>query len=399
MGEPAYFGDLHRAAERIRESGLDAVVIFHDDADGLCAGAIASLALDRVGVKHRLVCVEKLSPEVVKLIHSLGEALYIYVDIGSGRADLIAERVERSGGEAVIVDHHDPMKVESEKLIHLNPELYGYSGEIDASGSTATYLLMREAVDMRDAAWMAVIGSAEIPGALRGLNRVALGDAVGGGDVEVLGSGESEKYVIKFLDKPWDKSSSTLSAIGSMGYYEGAPITAVENLKRRRVPEELAKRFEELRRRKFAQALAVISKKGVNSGNYVQWYHLGDLFRGLGSKALGTFTSTLSYRKQVDPKKYLAGFMNFLPDIPGLGRIEGDWVKTSIRAPKQLSNQINRGAMPPVSTLTIKASEAVGGSGDGHSLAASALIPAGRERDFINEFEGLVEEFRSGRRP
>lgn len=399
MNEPGYFDDLREAAKNIRESPFDAVLVFHDDADGLCAGAIASLALERLGVKHKLICIEKLSAEVVKLIHSLGEALYIYVDIGSGRADLIAEEIKRGGGEAIIADHHDPVKAEAEKLIHLNPEFYGYSGESDVSGSTATYLLMREAIDLEDAAWMAVIGSAEIPGAFKGLNRIALEDAVKVGDVEVTGSGGSEKYIIKFLKKPWNKLSSTLTAIGSIGYYEGAPLLAVENLKQRRIPEDLAKKFEELRKKKFAQAFAIVSRKGLNSGNLVQWYHLGDLFKGIGSKAIGTFTSMLSYRRLVNPQKYLIGFMNFEPEIPNLGRIEGAWVKVSVRVPKQLSDQIRRGTMPPASTLTVKAAEAVGGSGDGHSFAASALIPAGKERNFIQEFEVLAEEFRSRRKP
>ena len=66
MNEPGYFDDLREAAKNIRESPFDAVLVFHDDADGLCAGAIASLALERLGVKHKLICIEKLSAEVVK---------------------------------------------------------------------------------------------------------------------------------------------------------------------------------------------------------------------------------------------------------------------------------------------------------------------------------------------
>lgn len=395
MGEEAYFRSLREAAREIRRPGFEAVVIFHDDADGICAGATASLALERLGIRHKLVCVEKLIPEVVKLIHSFGEAFYVYVDIGSGRADLVAEWIERSGGKAVIADHHDPVIVKSEKLIHLNPELYGYSGEVDASGSTATYLLMREAVDLMDAAWMSVVGSAEIPGNLRGLNRVALEDAIKCGDVEVLESGGSEKYVIKFLNEPWDRASSTLSAVGSVGYYEGGPAAAVKSLKLRKMPEELAKRFEELRRKRFAQAFAVLSRKGLSSMNFVQWYHLGDLFRGLGSKVIGTFTSMLSYRGMVDPEKYLIGFMNYQPEIPGLGKIEGSWVKASIRVPKGIFECVRKKIMPPASTLAIKASESVGGWGDGHDVAASALMPAGREHKFVEEFDRLVGELKS----
>jgi len=395
MIKKGYQEDLRRASEILRRRVGEAVLVFHDDADGLCAGAIASLALDKLEIKHKLVCVEKLSPEIVKLIHSRGDRLYLYVDIGSGRADLIAGELKRGGGLVIIADHHDPVEVEHENLLHLNPELYGYDGESDVSGSTATYLLMREAVDLGEAAWMAVVGSAEIPGSLRSLNRVALMDAVKAGDVELSGSGASEGYRVKFLGKSWRKLSSTLTAIGSMGYYVGGPQEAVRFLKEKSIPEELATKFENLRRKKFTQAFAMISRKGLMVKGQIQWYHVGDLFKGLGSKVVGTFTSMLSYRKKIDQMKYLIGFMNFEPEIPGLGRLEGSWVKLSARAPRQLLKLIREDKMPAISDLTVKAAESVGGSGDGHKFAASALIPAGREEDFISEFDRLVTELKS----
>ncbi|MCD6313142.1 MAG: DHH family phosphoesterase, partial [Thaumarchaeota archaeon] len=316
------------------------------------------------------------------------------LDIGSGRADLIAERLEKSGGLAIITDHHDPIEAKHKKLLHLNPEIYGYSGETDASGSTAAYLLMRTSCDLRDAAWLAVVGSAEIPGPLRSLNRLALEDAVKAGDVAVKGSGEGERYLITFLKKPWDKISSALTAIGSIGYYEGGPYEAVRSLKSRSIPEDLAKRLQELRKKKFAQALAMISRRGLRADRMVQWFHLGDMFKGLGSKTVGTLASMLSYRRVADQKKYLIGFMNFEPEIPGLGRIRGSWVKVSVRAPKPLAKLIQDKAMPAISDLTIRAAERVGGSADGHRFAASGLIPAGRESDFIKEFNRLIDELK-----
>jgi len=396
MREP-YLRRLREAVGELKAWSSSVVVIFHDDADGLCSGAIASLSLDKLGIRHDLICVEKVSPEIVKLIHSLGDRLYLYVDIGSGRADLIEKEVDSGHGKALIADHHDPVKTTSENVIHLNPELYGYSGEADASGSTATYLLMREACDVKDAAWLAVVGSAEIPGSLKSLNRIPLEDAVELGDVKITGSGESEKYMITFLKKPWNKLSSTLTAIGSTGYYKGGPYEAVKALKSKRFPEDLAKHFEELRRKKISQAMAMISRKGLNSEDFIQWFHLGDFFKGLGSKTVGTLASILSFRRMVDQQKYLIGFMNFDPEIPGLGRLEGNWVKVSVRAPKPLSKLIERGEMPPVSDLTVKAAEKVGGSGDGHKYAASALIRAGKEKDFLEEFNNLVKSFSQGR--
>ena len=393
MSMEEYFEALREAAEELRSIDFEVPIIFHDDADGLCSAAIASMALDRVGIKYKLYCVEKLHPAIVKLLHSKGYKLYIYLDIGSGRADLIMKSVEEQDSRAIIVDHHDPRRVESKRVIHLNPELYGFSGETDVSGSTATYLFMRELSKLDDAAWMAVVGSAEIPGDLRSLNRIPLEDAVKVGDVEVKKAKSRERYLIKFLKKPWNKLSSILTAMGSVGYYRDGPYLAVEFLKKRMIEENRVKEFEELRKKKFNQAFAILAKKGLRVDGMVQWFHLGDLFKGLGSKTVGTFTSMLSYRKTCSPDKYLIGFMKFEKNLPRIGEIDGEWVKASIRTPKHVADEIRAGKLPPASNLTVKSAEKVGGSGDGHSFAASALIPAGREEEFIEEFNRLIDDF------
>ncbi|RLF98999.1 MAG: phosphoesterase, partial [Thaumarchaeota archaeon] len=123
MSMEEYFKALREAAEELRSIDFEVPVIFHDDADGLCSAAIASMALDRIGVRYKLYCIEKIHPAIVKLLHSKGYKLYIYLDIGSGRADLIMKSVEEQGSRAIIVDHHDPRRVESRRVIHLNPEL------------------------------------------------------------------------------------------------------------------------------------------------------------------------------------------------------------------------------------------------------------------------------------
>ncbi len=378
------------AAEIVRESG-EAALVFHNDADGLCSGAIASLALTRAGIKHRLISIEKVHPGILRLIHGTGHSLYIYLDIGSGRADLVERVAEESGTRAILVDHHDPMRVESSRVINLNPELYGFSGETEVSGSTTTYLFMGRISEIRDAAWMAVVGSAEIPGDLRGLNRKPLEDAVSVGDVEVRQGRKGERYIVRFMDRPWNKVSSTLTAIGSIGYYDMGPYKAVQFLLERKIDESVAAGYEEERKRRFRQAFAYLSRRKLSQGRVVQWFHLGRLFKGLGTKTLGTFTSMLSYRGAVSPEKYLIGFMEFEPSIPGLGRLEGSWVKVSVRTPKRLAEKVKEGLMPPASKLTVEASEKVGGTGDGHSFAASAIIPSGSEERFIELFEEMAQ--------
>ena len=391
MTEREYFNALRKSAEKLKEEKGKILIVFHNDADGLCAAAIVAQALEKLRKPYRLISIEKIHPAILDLIHSLGGDLYLYLDIGSGRADLLKEQAEKNKVNVIILDHHDPRLVDSVFVDNLNPELYGFSGESDVSGSTATYLFIREALEVKDSAWMAVVGSAEIPGRLRRLNRIPLEDALEVGDVEIRGEGEKEKYYITFLKKSWKKLSSTLTAIGSVGYYRGGAYKAVEYLLSRKIDEQEAERLEDERRQRFKRAFGFIAKNKLRIRRNVQWFHLGSLFKGLGTKTLGTFTSVLSYKGMVSPDKYLVGFMEFEPELPGIGKIKGEWVKLSVRTPKKVGEEIHRGSLPPASELTVKASEEVGGTGDGHSFAASALIPAGREEEFIEIFDGLID--------
>ncbi|MEN2974708.1 MAG: DHH family phosphoesterase [Candidatus Caldarchaeales archaeon] len=394
MGEEEYFRLIEKVAEEIRGWSGSVGLVFHNDADGLCAAGISASALKKIELEHKLICIEKIHPAILKLVYSTGCGLYIFLDIGSGRVDLIAEMSNDTGSRAIILDHHDPIKVESQLVVNLNPELYGFSGERDVSGSTATYLLMRKLTDIQDSAWMAVVGSAEIPGMITGLNKIPLEDSVRVGSVEVRRDRE-ESYIVKFFNKSWTKLSSTLTAIGSIGYYRRGPYRVIDYLLSRKIDFREAEEMEEERKNRFSKAFAILSRYKLKFDGMVQWFHINDLFNGLGTKTLGTFCSMLSYKKIISPNKYLVGFMNFEPELPSLGRVEGEWVKVSVRTPKDLGEDVKLGKMPPASELTMRSAEAVGGSGDGHSFAASALIPSGKEKEFIEIFNHLVAEKRN----
>lgn len=388
--EPGYELLLERASREVA-SATSATIVHHDDADGLAAGAIAYWALKVLGVEARLVCIEKMHPAIVRAIHSVGADLVLYADIGSGRADLV-ERELKAPQKAIILDHHDPVRTTSESLLHLNPELFGYKGESEASGSTSAYMLARKLVGERAKriAWAAVVGSAEIPGELRGLNRVALDDAVSVGDVEVVKRGGQERYLVKGLNVYWDNASRILTLVGSVGYYKGGPETAVKSIIERSLPRGLAKKLEEERRKAFNALFSKLKRLGVSRGENIQWVSDYGLFRGMGSKTIGTFLSLLRFKSYVDPEKYLVGIMRFNNEIPGLGRIEGEWLKVSIRLPPRLTELVRSGKKPPASRILVEASQRVGGVADGHAFAASGLIPKKSEEEFLKELDKLA---------
>jgi single-stranded-DNA-specific exonuclease len=53
-----------------KEAPKEAIIIHHDDADGLCSAAITQKALEREGIKTKTFCLEKVYTEVIADIHS-----------------------------------------------------------------------------------------------------------------------------------------------------------------------------------------------------------------------------------------------------------------------------------------------------------------------------------------
>jgi len=181
---------LDSAVSAVRESGVrEAVVLHHDEADGLTSAALTQLALSSLGLNTRLICLDKLYPEVVEDIESGRPRVVAYVDLGSGHVDWLVE-ANSSKGLVLVLDHHDTTPIQNPLLYNLNPELYGFSGEKDASSATVAYLFCKTVdPELSNYAHLATIGSLEIPGETQGLNLIALNDAKSGGWLGILARG------------------------------------------------------------------------------------------------------------------------------------------------------------------------------------------------------------------
>ncbi len=370
-------------------------IIFHDDADGVTAASITYKAIQHLGLEAELICLEKAFPEALELIQAGEGGLILYVDIGSAHAELIA-RLNEDRNLTLILDHHDAVPSPSHLVLNLNPELHGVSGETYASGATVCYAFSK-ALGIADPqlAVLAVIGSTEVPGEPKGLNEEALRDAVNAGLAEVSESKAGVKITVllggeKVSRERW---STKLTVLSSVGYYSGGPRMAID-LCLGSPPsgvEEFIAKLEGDRKNVNQQLLSRVRSEGLKKDGSIQWLHVGDAFKGMGTKVIGTFLSYLSFqRRLIDRGMYLVGFMNMSPEIPGLGQLKRSYVKVSARAPDVLASLINDGSRPPLSTLLPEAAKAVGGFGDGHSVAASGIIPKGMEFVFIEKMNLLV---------
>jgi len=383
---------LGSAVSAVRESAIrEAVVLHHDEADGLTSAALTKLALSCLGLNTRLICLDKLYPEVVKDIESGPPRVIAYVDLGSGHIDwLIAENSPK--GLILVLDHHDTISTQDPLLYNLNPELYGLSGEKDASSATVAYMFCKTVdPELSNYAHLATIGSLEIPGETQGLNLIALNDAKERGLVGDSGKGDL-RIEAKGMNLTRTRASSLLNVLGSVGYYRNGPEMGIEACTTGFTNQTMAmaKEFEEERKQANRKMLATIRKDGLSQKKNIQWFHAHDNYKGMGGKVVGSFCSYLRYQRSINPVKYLIGMMNVPADIPGWGKLSSSMVKVSGRAPQILTSLIDKGRKPSLSKILPESCSKVGGFGDGHSVAASGVFPVGKEELFLNEIDRLA---------
>lgn len=372
---------------------MEALVVHHDEADGLCSGAITKVALEGMGLRTRLICLDKLYPEVVKEIEAGSRRVVAYSDIGSGHIEWL-RKWNKTNNLILALDHHDTTEATDPLIHNVNPELDGLSGEKDASSSTVAYLFAKTIeASSSSLAPLAVIGSAEIPGEATGLNLVPLKDGEAIGTVHSAGKGVKVDLGASSLSP--SRASTILNVLGSVGYFRHGPETGIRACLNGFDAETLrqANKFEEERKDANQRMLSVIRKKSLSQLKNVQWFNAKDNYEGMSGKVVGSFCSYLTYQRFVNPAKYLIGMMNVPPDIPGWGKLPSSMVKVSGRAPRILAKLIGEGKRPPLSKILPAACEKVGGFGDGHSVAASGVFPLRSEEQFLDAIDFLATEY------
>jgi len=356
-------------------------LVYHDDADGLCSSAITKATLEREGYKVKAFCLEKIYPEVVEDIHkSKGETIF-YSDIGSAHADFISE-VNSSRNLTIILDHHDPMPSKDPKVFDLNLEHYGFQGETDFSGATCNYLFAKVLNEHNiDLSYLALVGSQEIPGDYTSLNKVVFEEAQKNGVVKVTG----KRIEIVKLGVRVDDLFAKLQILGAVGYYEGGPELGVQASLEGisdRVKQKIDE-WEEKRKSLNKQLIIRLYRERLRETSHIQWFDAGDMYKGMGTKVIGQFCSFLSYQARlIKPDKYIMGFVNVPPEVPGWGKLKGELVKVSVRVPKSLHSLIDQGKMLGAVDLLLKASEGFG-IADGHKYAANIVIPNDKKEILI----------------
>jgi single-stranded-DNA-specific exonuclease len=359
----------------------EVVLVHHDDADGLCSGAIMKTALEREGYKVKAFCLEKVYPEVVEDLHKSREKIIFYSDIGSAHADFISE-ANSSRNLTIILDHHDPMPSKDPKVFDLNLEHYGFQGETDFSGATCNYLFAKILNEHNvDLAYLALVGSQEIPSDYVSLNKAVFEEAKKNNVIKA----EGKKVTIAKLSIRVDDLFAKLQILGAVGYYDGGPelgvqasLEGISDKVKQKINE-----WEEKRKTVNKKLIGRLYRERLKETEHIQWFDAGDMYKGMGTKVIGQFCSFLSYQTRlIKPDKYILGFVNVPPEVPGWGKLKDEWIKISVRVPKGLHALIEQGKMLGAVDLLLKASEGFGVA-DGHKYAANVVIPKDKKENLI----------------
>ncbi|MDR0198917.1 MAG: DHH family phosphoesterase [Methanomassiliicoccaceae archaeon] len=219
--------DAKRAASAIA-GAKDVLVVAHIDADGICAAAIASRALDRLNKEHEITFVKKLDDDSVAAVNRSPASLVWLVDLGSGYLSMITRQ------NVVVADHHVPDQrwmtgqtslFDFSGLVHVNPHNCRMDGAGEISGAGVTYVISK-ALDEKnvDLAYLAVVGASgdvqdQDGSGLVGYNRRILKDAVGNRDVEVVNDvrlfGRETRPLTQFLQYCKDPEIPGLTSDGA----------------------------------------------------------------------------------------------------------------------------------------------------------------------------------------
>ena len=126
----------------------------------------------------------------------------------------------------------------------------------------------------------------------------------------------------------------------------------------------------------------------------IQWFHVGERFDGMGVKMIGDFCRFIREKPFIVPDAYIAGFQPVPDRVPGLGDMNLNAVKVSMRVSPILEALIHKGDMPGLDKLLPEATRVMGGFTDAcHSLAAATTIPPGKEAQLADTMNALLNDW------
>ena len=397
---------MENAIEQIMQWPEKSIWVFHhNDADGLCSGAILDRTFTRKGFKVHRFCLEKPYPAVLKKIFEPQGRILIFADFAGRIAPMLSE-LNKGRNLTLILDHHAAEASTDPAVHNLDPDLFGLKGDRDISASTTCYLFARTMdsanLDMAHIAALGAVGDGFfVNGQLASQNRKVALEAERQGSIEIVKHETGEHYLLITPKGQISciKLGEDLDIFGGVGYFQRGPDMGVKVCLEGVSPESelMLKELQALKTRAFDDEISRLKAGALNKTAHIQWFHVEKRFMPMGVKIIGIFCETIREMSFIDPDKYIAGFQIIPGEIPDFGTISMNDVKISMRVSPVLEQEIRAGMKMGLNMLLPEATERLGGFSDAcHSLTAATTVAIGKELELIEEMEKILKGDKDG---
>jgi single-stranded-DNA-specific exonuclease len=397
---------MEHAIREIKEWPENTIQIFHhNDSDGLTSGAILTRAFERQGYIIKRFCLEKPYPAVLRKVYQQEGGIIVFADFAGRIAPLLSE-LNKGRNLTLILDHHTAEASTDERVLNLDPDLFGLKGDRDISASTTCYLFALALDEInRDMAHIAAIGAVGdgffVDGQLVSQNREATLEAVQQGKIEIRKHDKGEQYFLNSSKGQINciEYGDYLDLLGGVGYYQKGPDMGVRVCLDGLSPESdrMIEELKAIRTKVFTEEIRRLQSGELKQAAHIQWFNVEKRFFPMGVKMIGAFLDAIKDSSLIDPQKYMAGFQIIPDEIPGFDSIAFNEVKVSMRVSPYLEGEIRAGRAMGLDIMLPEATNKLGGFVDAcHSLTAATTVAIGKEEKLIEEMELIIERKSNG---
>jgi len=377
----------------------EAVILHHNDADGISSGFIINKTLNEIGIKTYRYSLEIIFPHAIDILLKQYKNTPIFiVDLGT---QIIRKFVkEKITNELIIIDHHKydcTQKIPSN--IHIfNPRTYGIDADSEGASSINAHRFALSLIDDFKYSSIGLIGAVgdgmykRNGNKFTGLDGIVLAGAENYGDLK----SKNNKHYIQIVAKEIELTEFVkkyINVLGSVGYESGGVELAFQLLEKKiPIMDPRISNIKNLKRRKYEEAVKYFLKNGFEESENYYSFNVYDRFSPMGVKEIGNFLDNLNYipELKLQEDKYLFGAQKVM-EVKGIGNVVNiESLKLSMRAGKDIIQKIKQGILPDFFEISKQFDNIPGGI---HALSAAVIIPVTEYQNVLNKINNFINEY------
>ena len=433
----ALFSRISSAADDIEKHSMIRVVS-HYDADGIASAGVICNALIQKKKRFQATLVKSLDENVIKVLTKDVADCIIMAGMGSS----YLRELGALDSNIVVLDHHS-LQGDSDKVIYVNPHLWGVDG---MTGCSASALCMLLASKMSEINWHllpiafgGIVGDRQHIRGLSGVNEYLLQEGIERKVVEVqhgsiLPGGILKDMLFSSID-PYiigvsGNEDGAKTLLSEAGVPDGAKLEDLTDSAKRKLASLLA-----LTLLRQGCSLSTLEELAHERYYFPEWKvfasDLASLFNACGRtdhEGIGLGYAMRDQRSMEEAarlrKEYKLSVLSSLQNVEAKGLSKMDHIQYFYSDNPSLSGMICGLTMQyigdkerPTIALSVvgdsarvssratfdilargvdlsvglrEASVAVGGVGGGHAIASGATIPKGKEEEFLQKLNELI---------